>query len=83
MQAYDQAAQALDIQVGPAAYLLLLAEPQHLAKITAVGLQGVGRHLALTAQVSAVGVQLSLHAQRTERREWVKRGSTRPVTSAM
>jgi hypothetical protein len=43
----------------------------------------VRRHLSLTAQVFAVSVQLPFHAQRTERRELLTRGSTRPMTSAM
>jgi hypothetical protein len=43
----------------------------------------VGRHLSLTAQVFAVSVQLPFHDQRTERRELLTRGSTRPMTSAM
>ncbi len=83
VQAGDHAAQSLDIQVVPAADLLFLAEPQHFVEIASIGLQGMRRHLALTAQVRAVGIQLLLHAQRTERSEWVKRGRTRPVTSAM
>ena len=52
-------------------------------EVAAVGRQRVRRHLSLTAQVFAVSVQLSFHAQRTERSELLTRGSTRPMTSAM
>ena len=83
MQARDQAAQALDVQRGPAADVLFDAPAQHFVEVAAVGLQRVRRHLPLTAQVFAVSVQLPFHDQRTERRELLNRGSTRPMTSAM
>lgn len=83
VQAGDQAAQALDVQCRPTADVLFLTPAQHFCKVATVGCQRMGRHLALTAQVLAVRVQLPLHHQRTERSEPVNRGSSRPVTSAM
>ena len=83
MQACDQAAQALDVQRAPAGDLLFFAVREDFVEVAAVGLQRMGRHLTLTAQVLAVGVQLPFHGQRTERRVLLTRGNTRPITSAM
>ena len=83
MQPGDQAAQALDIQRGPTADVLLDAPAKDFIEVAAISRQGVRRHLSLTAQMFAVSVQLSFHGQRTERSELLTRGSTRPMTSAM
>jgi len=56
-----EAAQVLDIEVTPARQPGLLAIRQNLAQIAPVGFQRVRRHLALTAQVHAVGVQMLFH----------------------
>ena len=78
----DQAAQVLDVQRRPAGDFFFGAEGEDFVQVPPIGFEGMRRHLALTAQVSAVSVQLSFH-QRTERSALVKRGSKRPSTSAM
>ncbi|MNL04312.1 hypothetical protein D3C87_1248800 [compost metagenome] len=83
MQTGDQAAQALNVQRRPAADVLFDAPAKDFIEVAAIGRERVRRHLSLTAQVFAVSVQLPFHAQRTERRELLTRGSTRPMTSAM
>lgn len=77
-----QLAQLLDLQRVPAGDALVVAEFDDFLEVAAVGQQGVPGYLALVAQVGAISFQLALH-QRTERSVWVKRGSTRPSTSAM
>ncbi len=61
VQPRNQAAQALDIQGLPAGDLLFFAVRQDLVQVPSVGFQGMGRHLALVAQVSAISVQLPFH----------------------
>ena len=61
MQTRNQLAHALDIQCRPADDGLLGAKRQHLVQVAAVSLKRMGRHLALTAQVNAVSVQLPFH----------------------
>jgi hypothetical protein len=78
----DQLAQLLDLQRTPAGDALAVAVFDDLVEVAAVGQQGVFRHLALVAQVCAISLQLAFH-QRTERKVWVTRGTTRPSTSAI
>lgn len=80
--ARHQLAQLLDLQRRPVANALAVAVGNDLFQVAAVGQQSVFGHLALVAQVRAISLQLAFH-QRTERSVWVKRGTTRPSTSAM
>ncbi len=82
VQARDQLAQLLDLQPLPTVNCVFLAVGDDLVQVATVTQQGVLRHLALVAQVCAISLQLAFH-QRTERRVWVTRGTTRPSTSAM
>ncbi|MNT70135.1 hypothetical protein D3C72_2084910 [compost metagenome] len=82
MLAGDKLAQVLDLQGIPAVDTGLGTVGQDVVEVAAVSQLGVLGHLALIAQVRAEGLQLALH-QRTGRRVWVKRGTTRPSTSAM
>ncbi|MNJ63386.1 hypothetical protein D3C77_592830 [compost metagenome] len=78
----DQLAQLLDLQRRPAGNAVFLAVGDDLVQVATVAQQGVLGHLALVAQVCAISLQLAFH-QRTGRRVWVTRGTTRPSTSAM
>ncbi len=78
----DQLAQLLNLQRLPTGNAVLLAVCNHLVQVATVAQQGVLGHLALVAQVCAISLQLVFH-QRTGRRVWVTRGTTRPSTSAM
>ncbi|MNH47697.1 hypothetical protein D3C79_1110750 [compost metagenome] len=61
---------------------MFVAIRDDLVEVAAIGQQGVLGHLALIAQVRAISFQLAVH-QRTWRKVWVTRGTTRPSTSAM
>ena len=82
VQAGDKLAQLLNLQGAPAGDALAVAIFDDLVEVAAISQQGVFRHLALVAQVCAISLQLAFH-QRTGRRVWVTRGTTRPSTSAM
>ncbi|KPY98281.1 3-deoxy-D-manno-octulosonic acid transferase [Pseudomonas syringae pv. spinaceae] len=62
MLAGGEAAQVLDIQIIPARQPRFLAIRQNLAQVASVGFKCVRRHLPLTAQVHAVGVQMLFHS---------------------
>ncbi|MNE63394.1 hypothetical protein D3C80_1587400 [compost metagenome] len=82
MLAGDELAKLLDLQRVPAIDAAFGTERQDVFQVAAVGQLGVFGHLAFIAQVRTERLQLALH-QRTGRRVWVKRGTTRPSTSAM
>ncbi|MCY1278419.1 hypothetical protein D9M70_271440 [compost metagenome] len=92
VQPRDEAAQAAHVQIIPVIDAEFLAECAHLQQVPVVPVQGVGRDLALAAQVVQVGIQVGLHgtslgcavcAYLTERSGVAKRGSTRARTSAI
>lgn len=82
VQARHHLAQLLDLQGIPVGDALGGAEFDDLLQVATVSQLGMFGHLALIAQMSAISLQLAFH-QRTGRRVWVKRGTTRPSTSAI
>ncbi|MNJ28486.1 hypothetical protein D3C77_230230 [compost metagenome] len=82
MLAGNELTQVLDLQGIPAVDPALGAEGQDIVEVATVGQLGMLGHLAFVAQVRAESLQLAFH-QRTGRKVWVKRGTTRPSTSAM
>lgn len=83
MKPSDEAAKPGNREVRPGGDLVLLAVLGYLGQVATKRSQRMGGRLALGAQVVAVTFHMRLHRQRTGRTAPVKRGSTRPSTSAI